>query len=123
MLVYKLRERSKRRETSYGDALMTAANEIEYMWEVTKERKHFFTGGVEELRVTYQPCSIVPWDLDAEPDDDPSPTEADDDSNSAAREPSDLEDEPPAATQRGRGRSPVKRDKLRAYNPTELETV
>lgn len=123
VLVYKLRERAKRRETSYGDALLTAANEMEYVREVTKERRHFSTGGVEELRVVFQPCSIVPWDLDAEPDDEIVSTEADEDSDSPARDPSDLDDDVPPATQRGRSRSPVKRDKLRAWNPTELEKV
>lgn len=69
MLVQKLRVRADRRASGYGDVVLTAINEMEYVRSICGQRTHFSTDGITELRVVYHPNEIVGLDLDAELDD------------------------------------------------------
>lgn len=112
LLVYQLRERYNRRRSSHCDLILTAANEHDFVRDITSEREHFSTDGTLELRVTYQPSSIVPWDLDAEIDDGDELGDADDDNNNEeARSPPESP---------SKNRSPTRKN-LATYDPTQLE--
>ncbi|KAN0090380.1 hypothetical protein V8E51_018959 [Hyaloscypha variabilis] len=69
ILVHKLRTRTSRRDSEYGDVVLTAMNEMELVRAICGKRNHFSTDGVPELRVIYHPAGIVGLDLDAEEDD------------------------------------------------------
>lgn len=117
MLVYQLRERYNRRRSGHNDLTLTAANEQDFVREITGERAHFSTDGTLELRVTYQPSSMVPWDLDAEIDTGNKKDEnADEDENN------DENRSDPGSPSKNRSRSPVKRN-LEVYDPVQLERV
>lgn len=112
MLVYQLRERYNRRRSSHCDLILTAANEHDFVRNITSERKHFSTDGTLELRVTYQPSTIVPWDLDTEIDDEDEFGDADDDDNNE-----EVRSPPESPS---KNRSP-RRKNLTTYDPTQLE--
>lgn len=112
MLVYQLRERYNRRRSSHCDLTLTAANEHDFVRDITSEREHFSTDGTLELRVTYQPSTIVPWVLDAESDDGDEFGDADDDDNS--EEARSIPESP------SKNRSPTRKN-LTTYDPTQLE--
>lgn len=112
MLVYQLRERCNRRRSSHCDLILTAANEHDFVRDITSEREHFSTDGTLELRVTYQPSTIVPWDLNTEIDDGDEFGDADDDDNNEeARSPPESP---------SKNRSPTTKN-LTTYDPTQLE--
>ncbi|PMD61907.1 uncharacterized protein K444DRAFT_558595 [Hyaloscypha bicolor E] len=69
ILVQKLRSRSGRRDSEYGDVVLTAMNEMELVRVICGKRNHFSTDGISELRVIYHPAEIMGLDLDAEEDD------------------------------------------------------
>lgn len=69
LLVHKLRLRADRRESEYGDLVLTAMNEMELVRIICGTRNHFSTDGMPELRVVYSPVDIVGLDLDAEEDE------------------------------------------------------
>jgi Holliday junction resolvase YEN1 len=69
ILVHKLRLRRDRRDSEYGDIVLTAMNEMEMVRAICGKRTHFSTDGLTELRVIYHPAEIVGLDLDAEEDD------------------------------------------------------
>ena len=69
ILVHKLRTRTGRRDSEYGDIVLTAMNEMELVRAICGKRNHFSTDGIPELRVIYHPAEIVGLDLDAEEDD------------------------------------------------------
>jgi Holliday junction resolvase YEN1 len=69
ILNHKLRTRSHRRDSEYGDAILTAMNEMELVRAICGKRNHFSTDGIPELRVVYHPAEIMGIDLDAEEDD------------------------------------------------------
>ncbi len=69
LLVHKLRIRGDRRDSGYGDIILTAMNEMELVRAICGKRNHFSTDGIPELRVAYLPLDIVGLDLDAEEDD------------------------------------------------------
>ncbi len=116
MLAYQLRERDNRRKSTHGDILLTQANEMEFVRCITGERIHESTGGELELRVTYQPSSIVPWDLDSEVDNE-IPGEGAGGVEDGSNDGYGSDSEP-----RARARSPTKRN-LEIYDPTALEKV
>ena len=68
LLIHKLRLRGDRRESGFGDAILTAMNEMELVRAICGKRNHFSTDGTPELRVIYHPADIVGLDLDAEED-------------------------------------------------------
>jgi Holliday junction resolvase YEN1 len=69
ILIHKLRTRSHRRDSEYGDVILTAMNEMELVRAICGKRNHFSTDGIPELRVIYHPAEIMGIDLDAEEDD------------------------------------------------------
>lgn len=69
LLVHKLRLRGDRRESGFGDIVLTAMNEMELVRAICGKRAHFSTDGTPEIRVIYHPADIVGLDLDAEGDD------------------------------------------------------
>jgi holliday junction resolvase YEN1 len=69
VLVHKLRTRYNRRDSEYGDVVLTAMNEMELVRAICGKRTHFSTDGIPELRVIYHPAEIVGLDIDAEEDD------------------------------------------------------
>jgi Holliday junction resolvase YEN1 len=69
ILVHKLWVRGDRRDSGYGDVVLTAMNEMELVRAICGKRTHFSTDGLPELRVVYHPADIVGIDLDAEEDD------------------------------------------------------
>jgi len=69
LLVHKLRTRGDRRDSGYGDLILTAMNEMQLVRAICGKRTHFSTDGIPELRVVYHPNDIVGLDLDAEEDD------------------------------------------------------
>jgi len=69
LLVHKLRVRADRRDSRYGDVVLTAMQEMELVRAICGKRCHFSTDGIPELRVVYHPNDIVGIDLDAEEDD------------------------------------------------------
>ena len=69
ILVHKLRVRGNRRDSGYGDVVLTAMNEMELVRAICGMRTHFSTDAIPELRVVYHPVDIVGIDLDAEEDD------------------------------------------------------
>jgi Holliday junction resolvase YEN1 len=69
ILIRKLRTRSNRRDSEYGDVILTAMNEMELVRAICGKRNHFSTDGIPELRVVYHPAEIIGIDLDAEEDD------------------------------------------------------
>lgn len=68
LLVQKLRMRADRRESGYGDLLLTAINETEIVRSVCGNRKHFSMDGMPELRLMFVPIDIVGLNLDDEED-------------------------------------------------------
>jgi holliday junction resolvase YEN1 len=68
MLVQKLRARGARRDSGYGDVILTAMNEMELVRAICGKRNHFSTDGIPELRLIYHPLDICGFDLDAEED-------------------------------------------------------
>lgn len=119
LLVFKLRERMNRRDSGYGDLILTEANEQEVVRAISGERRHFSTDGIPELRLTYQPSSIVGLDLDAEVDNERSMDRqgeevgGDEEDLHARQSDDDLGG-------KSRSMSPTKKG-LIAYNPIELE--
>lgn len=112
MLVYQLRERYNRRRSSHCDLILTAANEHDFVRDITSEREHFSTDETLELRVTYQPSTIVPWDLNAETDNgDEFGDGEEDDKDEEARSPFESP---------SKNRSPTRKN-LETYDPTQLE--
>lgn len=69
LLVHQLRMRGDRRNSGYGDIILTAMNEMELVRAICGKRAHFSTDGIPELRVVYHPNDIVGLDLDAEEDE------------------------------------------------------
>jgi len=69
LLVHKLRLRGDRRDSGYGDLILTAMNEMELVRAIAGKRTHISSDGIPELRVIYHPMDIVGIDLDEEPDD------------------------------------------------------
>ncbi|KUJ15500.1 uncharacterized protein LY89DRAFT_783633 [Mollisia scopiformis] len=69
LLVHKLRLRGDRRDSGYGDLVLTAMNEMELVRAICGNRNHFTVDCIKELRVVYSPIDIVGIDLDAEHDD------------------------------------------------------
>jgi holliday junction resolvase YEN1 len=68
LLIHKLRLRGDRRESGFGDVVLTAMNEMELVRAICGRRNHFSTDGTPELRVIFHPVDIVGLDLDAEED-------------------------------------------------------
>jgi Holliday junction resolvase YEN1 len=69
LLTHKLLSRRDRRDSGYGDLILTAMNEMELVRSIAGNRNHFSTDGIRELRLVYLPTDIVGLDLDAEYDD------------------------------------------------------
>ncbi|KAF4628541.1 hypothetical protein G7Y89_g9616 [Cudoniella acicularis] len=69
LLVHKLRSRTNRRDSEYGDVILTAMNEMELVRAIGGKRTHLSSDGIPELRVIYHPLDIVGLDLDEEHDD------------------------------------------------------
>lgn len=69
LLIHKLRLRGDRRDSGYGDLILTAMNEMELVRAIAGKRTHITSDGIPELRVIYHPMDIVGIDLDEEPDD------------------------------------------------------
>ncbi|CZR57963.1 related to DNA repair endonuclease rad2 [Phialocephala subalpina] len=69
LLVHKLRLRGNRRDSGYGDIVLTAMNEMEFVRAICGTRTHITTDGMKELRVVYSPIDIVGLNLNAEHDD------------------------------------------------------
>ncbi|RDL41350.1 uncharacterized protein BP5553_01329 [Venustampulla echinocandica] len=69
LLVHKLRLKADRRDSGYGDLILTAMNEMELVREICGKRTHITSDGIPELRVIYHPLDIVGIDLDAEDSD------------------------------------------------------
>ncbi|TVY54088.1 Flap endonuclease GEN-like protein, partial [Lachnellula suecica] len=69
LLVHNLRLRGNRRDSGYGDLILTAMNEMELVRAICGKRTHMTSDGIPELRVIYCPMDIVGIDLDGEPDD------------------------------------------------------
>ncbi|KAH8763400.1 hypothetical protein BGZ57DRAFT_1017914 [Hyaloscypha finlandica] len=116
ILVQKLRSRSGRRDSEYGDVVLTAMNEMELVRVICDKRNHFSTDGISELRVIYHPAEIVGLDLDAEEDDSGNygrdglaPVNDDDQIEEYVSE---------DAASRSRSTSPTKRA-ASAYDPTQ----
>ncbi|KAH8598272.1 hypothetical protein B0O99DRAFT_58312 [Bisporella sp. PMI_857] len=69
LLAHKLRVRGNRRDSGYGDLILTEMNEIELVRAICGKRNHFSTEGMTELRLIYLPNDIVGLNLDEELDD------------------------------------------------------
>ncbi|KAG9241693.1 hypothetical protein BJ878DRAFT_427561, partial [Calycina marina] len=69
LLVRKLRIRGDRRDSGYGDLVLTAMNEMQLVRAICGTRAHMSSDGIPELRVIYHPNDIVGLDLEAEEDD------------------------------------------------------
>ncbi|KAK0109823.1 hypothetical protein ONS95_002494 [Cadophora gregata] len=69
LLVHKLRLRADRRDSGYGDLVLTQMNEMEYVREICGRREHFSMDGKPELRVVFAPLDIVGLDLEDEDED------------------------------------------------------
>lgn len=69
LLVHKLRLRANRRDSGYGDLVLTQMNEMEYVREICGRREHFSMDGKPELRVVFAPLDIVGLNLEDEHDD------------------------------------------------------
>lgn len=69
LLSQKLRLRGSRRDSGYGDLILTAMNEMELVREICGKRTHISSDGIPEVRVVYRPLDIVRLDLEDEPDD------------------------------------------------------
>jgi Holliday junction resolvase YEN1 len=120
LLVHKLRVRGDRRDSGFGDLILTAMNEMELVRAICGRRTHFTTDGTPELRVIYHPNDIVGLDLYAEDDDSEdygrdglAPVNDDDEIEAYASDP------PPATL---RSSSPSKRSASK-YDPTEPEKL
>ena len=120
LLVHKLRVRGDRRDSGFGDLILTAMNEMELVRAICGSRTHFSTDGTPELRVIYHPNDIVGLDLDAEEDgsedygrDGLAPVNDDDEIEAYASDP------PPASL---RSSSPSKRS-ASTYDPTQPEKI
>jgi Holliday junction resolvase YEN1 len=116
MLVQKLRARGARRDSGYGDVILTAMNEMELVRAICGKRNHFSTDGIPELRLIYHPLDICGFDLDAEEDDSEdygrdglAPVNDDDQIDESV-----SDDD----TVRSRSRSPTKRA-ASTYDPTQ----
>jgi Holliday junction resolvase YEN1 len=116
MLVHKLRLRGDRRDSGYGDIVLTAMSEMELVRAICGKRTHFSTDGLPELRVVYHPAEIVGINLDAEEDesgdygrDGLAPTNDDDEIEVY---------ESDNAASRSRSTSPAKRA-TSVYDPTQ----
>lgn len=70
LLVHKLLLRRNRRDSGYGDIVLTAMNEMELVRSIAAERRHFSTDASRELRLVYMPIDIVGLNLDEEHDDE-----------------------------------------------------
>jgi Holliday junction resolvase YEN1 len=120
LLVQKLRLRGDRRDSGFGDLILTAMNEMELVRAICGRRTHFSTDGTPELRVIYHPNDIVKLDLEAEADDSEdygrdglAPVNDDDEIEAYASDPP-----PPDA----RSTSPSKRS-ASTYDPTQTEKI
>ncbi len=69
LLVYKLRVRGDRRDSGYGDIVLTTMNEMELVRAIAGQRNHFTTDAMRELRLVYSPIDIVGLNLEEECDD------------------------------------------------------
>ncbi|PVH88684.1 PIN domain-like protein, partial [Cadophora sp. DSE1049] len=69
LLVHKLRLRANRRDSGYGDLVLTQMNEMEYVRDICGRREHFSMDGKPELRVIFAPLDIVGLNLEDEHDD------------------------------------------------------
>jgi Holliday junction resolvase YEN1 len=69
LLVHKLRTRGDRRNSGYGDIVLTQMNEMELVRAIGGNRNHFSTDGLRELRLIFMPIDIVGIDLTEEYDD------------------------------------------------------
>lgn len=69
LLVHQLRLRVDRRDSGYGDLILTQMQEMEYVRSICGQREHFNADGMPELRVVFHPMDIVGLDLEAEHDD------------------------------------------------------
>ncbi|TVY47737.1 Flap endonuclease GEN-like protein [Lachnellula occidentalis] len=69
LLVHKLRIRGDRRDSGYGDVILTAMNEMQLVRAICGKRTHISSDGIPEMRVIYHPMDIVDINLDDEPDD------------------------------------------------------
>lgn len=69
LLVHKLRLRANRRDSGYGDIILTQMDEMEYVREICGRREHFSMDGSPELRVVFAPLDIVGLSLEEEYDD------------------------------------------------------
>ncbi|KAE8452463.1 hypothetical protein EG329_000365 [Mollisiaceae sp. DMI_Dod_QoI] len=115
LLVHKLRIRGGRRDSGYGDLVLTAMNEMEYVRAICSTRNHFSTDGIKELRVVYSPVDIVGIDLDAEQDDS-----IDYSRNGLAT--NDADDHELEASDEDTSRSPAKRGPS-TYDPTQPDKL
>lgn len=68
LLVHKLRLRANRRDSGYGDLVLTQMNEMEYVRKICGRREHFSMDGKPELRVVFAPLDIVGLNLEDEHD-------------------------------------------------------
>ncbi|EKD13979.1 hypothetical protein MBM_07656 [Drepanopeziza brunnea f. sp. 'multigermtubi' MB_m1] len=69
LLVHQLRIRADRRDSGYGDLILTQIQEMDYVRSICGQREHFDAGGMPELKVVFHPMDIVKLDLDKEYDD------------------------------------------------------
>ncbi|KAH8670372.1 hypothetical protein BGZ60DRAFT_430815 [Tricladium varicosporioides] len=69
LLTHKLRVRADRRDSGYGDVILTAMNEMELVRAICGKRTHISSDGIPELRIIYHPLDIVGIDLEDEHDD------------------------------------------------------
>lgn len=115
LLVHKLRVRGNRRESGYGDILLTMMNEMALVRSICGKRTHMSTDGTPELRVVYHPNDIVALDLDVEED-----SEEDYDRDGLA--PANDDDQIEAYAADEKSTSPSKRAPS-AYDPTEPERI
>lgn len=69
LLVTRLLARSNRRDSGYGDVVLTEIDEMTLVRAIHSKRTHFSSDGIPELRLIFQPLDIVPLSLEDEPDD------------------------------------------------------
>ncbi|KAF8862889.1 hypothetical protein BDZ45DRAFT_616456 [Acephala macrosclerotiorum] len=115
LLVHKLRLRGNRRDSGYGDLVLTAMNEMELVRAICGTRSHITTDGMKELRVIYSPIDIVGIDLDAEHDDSVEYSR-----NGLAT--NDADDQDLEVSEEDTSRSPAKRGPS-TYDPTQPDKL
>jgi Holliday junction resolvase YEN1 len=115
LLVHKLRLRGDRRESGYGDIVLTQLNEMALVKTICGKRTHTSTDGLPELRVTYYPNDIVGLDLDAEEDDG-------EDYGRDGLAPRNDDDEIEAYISDERSASPSKKG-ISTYDPTQADRI